>query len=112
MLSFIAKRLIATLPVMLMVAIVVFAILRLTPGDPAALLAGDLATADQLQDIRHRMGLDNPLHIQFIQWISQLIQGNLGVSLISDVPVSEMILNRVGPTISISISTIVFSVLV
>lgn len=112
MLSFIAKRLIATIPVMLMVAIVVFAILRLTPGDPAALLAGDLATPEQLQQIRHRMGLDQPLFLQFVQWIVQLLQGNLGVSLISDVPVTEMIANRMGPTISISASTIIFSVLV
>ncbi|TEA79023.1 ABC transporter permease [Allopusillimonas ginsengisoli] len=112
MLSFIAKRLIATIPVMLMVAIVVFAILRLTPGDPAALLAGDLATPDQLRQIRHSMGLDEPLYIQFVHWIVQLLQGNLGVSLISDVPVTEMIVNRIGPTLSISTFTIIFSVLV
>lgn len=112
MLSFIAKRLVATIPVMLMVAIVVFAILRLTPGDPAALLAGDLATSEQLQEIRQRMGLDEPLHTQFVHWIGQLLQGNLGVSLISNVPVTEMIANRIGPTISISISTIIFSVFV
>jgi len=112
MLIFTLKRLLATLPVMGMVAIVVFAILRLSPGDPAAVIAGDVATADQLESIRQQMGLDQALHLQFAQWIVQLVHGDLGLSLISGVAVTEMIAHRVGPTLSLSLATIVFSVLI
>ncbi|TMG83227.1 MAG: ABC transporter permease, partial [Betaproteobacteria bacterium] len=69
----------ATLPVMGTVAIVVFAILRLTPGDPAAIIAGDSATSEQLQHIRAQMGLDKPIYVQFLLWLVQLLRGDLGV---------------------------------
>jgi peptide/nickel transport system permease protein len=112
MLAYIARRLLATIPVMGMVAIVVFAILRLTPGDPAAIIAGDGATADQLAQMRADMGLDKPVHVQFVVWVLQLLRGDLGVSLISGIPVSAMIADRIGPTIALGTSIIVFSVLV
>lgn len=112
MLAYIARRFLSTLPVMAMVAIVVFAILRLTPGDPAAIIAGDSATADQLAQMRTHMGLDKPVHIQFFVWLLQLLRGDLGVSLISGIPVSAIISDRIGPTVALGTSIIVFSVLV
>lgn len=112
MLAYIARRFLSTLPVMAMVAIVVFAILRLTPGDPAAIIAGDGATADQLAQMRTHMGLDKPVHIQFFVWLLQLSRGDLGVSLISGIPVSAIISDRIGPTVALGTSIIVFSVLV
>ncbi|MBV6272815.1 ABC transporter permease [Alcaligenaceae bacterium CGII-47] len=112
MLFFILRRLLATAPTMVMVTVVVFAILRLTPGDPAAIIAGDMATAEQLEIIRHQMGLDSPIYIQFFHWLLLLSQGNLGVSLISGVSVTEMIANRIGPTVSVCIATIMLSVIV
>ena len=112
MLSYIARRLLSTIPVMAMVAIVVFAILRLTPGDPAAIIAGDGATADQLGQMRAHMGLDQPVYIQFFVWLFQLAKGDLGVSLISGIPVSTMIAERIGPTSALCIAIIVFSVIV
>ena len=112
MLAYIARRLVATLPVMGTVAIVVFAILRLTPGDPAAIIAGDSATSEQLQHIRAQMGLDKPIYVQFLLWLVQLLRGDLGVSLISGVPVSGMIADRIGPTVALGTAIIVFSVIV
>jgi peptide/nickel transport system permease protein len=111
-LAYIATRLMATLPVMGTVAIVVFAILRLTPGDPAAIIAGDSATSEQLEQIRAHMGLDKPIYIQFLLWLVQLLRGDLGVSLISGVPVSGMIADRIGPTLALGTAIIVFSVIV
>jgi peptide/nickel transport system permease protein len=110
MLTYVARRLLATIPVMAMVAAIVFAVLRLTPGDPAAIIAGDAATAQQLEQIRQHMGLDKPLYIQFILWMGQLLRGDLGVSLISGVPVAGMIADRIGPSFALALSTIVFSV--
>lgn len=102
----------ATIPVMGMVALIVFAILRLTPGDPAVILAGDMATPQQLAQIRINMGLDQPLHLQFLSWLAQLARGDLGVSLISQVSVTSLIADRVGPSLALAISTIMLSVLV
>jgi peptide/nickel transport system permease protein len=110
--AYIARRLVATLPVMGTVAIVVFAILRLTPGDPAAIIAGDSATSEQLEQIRAHMGLDKPIYLQFLLWLVQLLRGDLGVSLISGVPVSGMIAERIGPTLALGTTIIVFSVIV
>ncbi len=112
MLTYIARRLLATIPVVLMVAIVIFAILRLTPGDPAAIIAGDDATAEQLAQIRQAMGLDQPVHTQFLVWIGRLLQGDLGVSLLSGTPVLQMIAGRMGPTLALAGSTIVLAVLI
>jgi peptide/nickel transport system permease protein len=112
MFAFITRRLLATIPVMGMVALVVFAILRLTPGDPAAIIAGDSATAEQLDQIRHHMGLDKPIHMQFLLWLLQLLRGDLGTSLISGVSVVSMVGDRIGPSLALATSTIVFTVLV
>jgi peptide/nickel transport system permease protein len=112
MLGFIARRFVATIPVIGMVAIIVFAILRLTPGDPAAIIAGDAATDDELKQIRQHMGLDKPIYIQFFLWMFQLLRGDLGVSLISGMPVAQLIADRMGPSAAIAAATIVFSVLV
>ncbi len=101
-----------TVPVVGTVALVVFAILRLTPGDPAAIIAGDSATTEQLEQIRVHLGLDKPMHVQFFLWLLQILRGDLGVSLISGVPVSGMILDRMGPTLALSTTIILFSVIV
>lgn len=112
MISYILRRLLATLPVMGMVALIVFAILRLSPGDPAAVLAGDMATPQQVAQIRATLGLDRPLHEQFAGWIMQLLRGDLGVSLISGTPVTELIAGRLGPTLALATGAILLSVLV
>lgn len=112
MLAYIGRRLLATLPVILMVAVVVFAILRLTPGDPAAILAGDNATVAQLAQIRQSMGLDQPIYAQFFDWIIKLLHGDLGVSLLSGTPVLGMILHRIGPSFALALGTIILTLIV
>src|SRR5256886_15836449 len=112
MLGYLFRRILAAIPVMGVVALFVFLLLRLTPGDPAAILAGDNATPEQLEHIRTSLGLNEPLYTQFFTWIGKLLHGDLGVSLISHVPVLQMIGQRVEPSISIALSTIVLSILV
>lgn len=111
MIGYILRRILAVIPVMLLVAVFVFLLLRLTPGDPAAIIAGDMATPAQLERIREAMGLNQPLHIQFITWVGQLLRGDLGTSLISNTPVAAMIADRMGPTLAIALLTIIMSVL-
>src|ERR1700690_4500365 len=112
MLGYLIRRILATIPVMAVVALFVFPLLRLTPGDPAAILAGDNATPEQLERIRTSLGLNEPLYTQFFTWIGKLLHGDLGVSLISNVPVLKMIGQRVEPSISIAVSTIILSILI
>jgi peptide/nickel transport system permease protein len=112
MLGYLVRRVLAAIPVMGVVALFVFLLLRLTPGDPAAILAGDNATAEQLERIRVSLGLHEPIYIQFFRWLNQLLHGDLGVSLISNVPVLKMIGQRIEPSISIALSTIILSILI
>ncbi|WBU31083.1 ABC transporter permease [Rhodopseudomonas palustris] len=112
MLGYLIRRLLAAIPVMGVVALFVFLLLRLTPGDPAAIIAGDSATPEQLMRIRTSLGLNEPLYVQFFTWIGRLLHGDLGVSLISQVPVLQMISQRIEPTITVALSTIVLSVIV
>jgi peptide/nickel transport system permease protein len=106
MLSYFVRRVLAAIPVMLVVAIFVFLLLRLTPGDPAAIIAGDVATPEQIARIRESLGLNEPLHTQFFTWIGRLLRGDLGVSLISNTPVLTLIGQRLEPTISLALVTI------
>ena len=112
MFGYLVRRVLAAVPVMGVVALFVFLLLRLTPGDPAAILAGDNATPERLERIRTSLGLNEPLYVQFFTWIDRLLHGDLGVSLISNVPVMKMISSRIEPTISIALSTIVLSILI
>jgi peptide/nickel transport system permease protein len=112
MIGYLFRRVLAAVPVMGVVALFVFLLLRLTPGDPAAILAGDNATPEQLDRIRTSLGLNEPLYEQFFTWIGKLLHGDLGVSLISNVPVLQMIGQRVEPSISIALSTIILSIVI
>lgn len=109
---FLLRRLLAAIPVLAVVAVIVFALLHLSSGDPAIILAGDGATPEQLDAIRVSMGLNKPLVTQFFIWIGHLLQGDLGTSLISGLPVAGMIADRFGPTLALCLSTIVIAVLV
>lgn len=112
MLRLILSRLVAAIPVMGVVAIFVFLMLRLSPGDPAAILAGDQATAEVIAAIRADLGLDRPIPEQFVTWLGQLLQGDLGRSVLSKQPVAIMIGQRVEPTLSLALMTLLFSILV
>jgi peptide/nickel transport system permease protein len=109
--AYIVRRVLATIPVMAVVALFVFSLLHLSPGDPAAIIAGDTATAADIARIRQKLGLDQPLYIQFGTWIWSLLHGDLGVSIFTNLPVSKLIAQRVEPTIALTVSTLVISVL-
>ena len=85
-----SRRVLAAVPVMGVVALFVFLLLRLTPGDPAAILAGDNASPEQLDRIRTSLGLNDPPHTQFFTWVGKLLPGQPGGSLISNGTVREM----------------------
>ena len=110
MLAYIAKRLVATVPVMAVVALVVFLMLRLTTGDPAAIIAGDNATSEDVASIRMKLGLDRPVHEQFIIWISRMARGDLGESFFFKKQVTELIVERLEPTLALATSTLVLAV--
>ncbi len=112
MLAFVIRRVLSTIPVMAIVAFAVFLMLRLSPGDPASVIAGDYATAEQIARIRAQLGLDQPIYTQFFAWIGQLLRGDLGVSIFSSLPVSTLIAQRVEPTAMLALTTIVFSIVV
>jgi len=112
MLRFLARRLAATIPVLAIVAVLVFLMLRLTPGDPAAILAGDAANDEQIARIRSGLGLDRPIPVQFAIWASHLLQGDLGESFYYKTQVTTLIAQRLEPTLSLAASTILLAVLV
>lgn len=111
MLAYTLKRILATLPVMGFVVVFVFLLVRIAPGDPAAILAGDYATPENVQKIRAGLGLDKPIHLQFALYVGSLIRGDLGQSLHSRRPVSQLIAQRIEPTLALALSTLVFAVL-
>jgi len=112
LISFIARRALATVPVLLIVAVLVFLLLRLTPGDPAAILAGDAASTEQIARIRESLGLDKPILVQFAIWSGQMLQGNLGESFYYKTQVASLIGQRLEPTLSLAALTIALAVLV
>jgi peptide/nickel transport system permease protein len=111
MLAYLVRRILAMLPVMGVVVVFVFLLVRIAPGDPAAIIAGDYATPEAIQKIRAGLGLDKPIHLQFALYVGSLIRGDLGQSLHSRRPVSQLIAQRIEPTLALALSTLVFAVL-
>lgn len=105
------RRILAALPVMGIVAVFVFLLIRLAPGDPAAIIAGDYAAPEALKAIRASLGLEQPLPVQFALYVENLLRGDLGISLHSKLPVSLLIRQRVEPTLSLAITTLLFAIL-
>ena len=112
MLAYIARRLLATIPVMAVVAVLVFSMLRLTPGDPAAIIAGAAGTSQDIVDIRARLGLDRSIVAQFFVWIGHVLTGDFGESFFFKKQVASLIAGRIGPTFALATTTIVLSVLI
>lgn len=112
MLTFIGRRLLATIPVLLVVAVFVFALLRLSPGDPAAVIAGNNATVDDIARVRKDLGLDEPIVSQFVLWSKAALVGDFGRSYYFRKPVTELITQRLGPTFALASLTILIAVAV
>ena len=109
---YVLRRVAATIPVVLIVALFVFSLLYLAPGDPAAIIAGDQATAADLERIRHSLGFDRPFLIRFGEWLWQIAQGDFGKSIFTNMPVMKMIGQRVEPTLSLMSLTMIIAVVI
>ena len=109
MLAYFLRRVLATIPVVLMVALFVFSLLYLAPGDPAAIIAGDQATPDDVERIRASLGLDRPFLVRFLEWLWNVLHGDLGTSIFTNLPVSHMIKQRIEPTLSLMALTLTLS---
>jgi peptide/nickel transport system permease protein len=112
MLAYAIRRILATIPVMLTVAFFVFSLLYLAPGDPAAIIAGDQATPADIDRIRASLGLDRPFLVRFGDWLWHILHGDLGTSIFTNLPVTHMIAQRLEPTLSLMVLTVVLSLMV
>jgi peptide/nickel transport system permease protein len=112
MLAYTLRRVVSTIPVMAIVALFVFSLLYLAPGDPAAIIAGDQASPADVERIRASLGLDQPFLVRFGGWLWHVLQGDLGQSIFTNLPVSHMIAQRIEPTVSLMVLTLVFSIVV
>ena len=112
MLWYIVRRILATIPVMAIVAVIVFSLLYLAPGDPASVIAGDQATPEDVARIRANLGLDRPFLVRFFEWTGQIVRGDLGTSIFTNLPVTALIRQRIEPTLSLTVLTLLLSVLI
>src|SRR5262245_36718798 len=112
MLAFIIHRLLSTVLVMATVAIFIFLLLHLSPGDPAAIIVGDNATQAQVDAIRKQLGLDDPLAVQFVRWMGGVLRGDFGTSVFSHEPVNKLIAQRIEPTVSLAATTLLLAVVI
>ena len=112
MIAYIVRRLFSTIVVMAVVAFVVFSLLYLTPGDPAAVIAGDIATDEDIRLIHARLGLDEPFLVQFGRWVWALLHGDLGTSIFTNLPVTQLIGQRIEPTVALTLCTLTVAILV
>ncbi|QNK67551.1 ABC transporter permease [Variovorax sp. PAMC26660] len=112
MLNFLLRRGLATVPVLLIVAVIVFLLLRMTPGDPAAAIAGDAASVQDIERIRAQLGLDAPIVSQFFGWLGHVLRGDLGYSFFYKMSVTDLIGQRLEPTLSVAAVTVVLTVLI
>jgi peptide/nickel transport system permease protein len=110
--AYLVKRLLATIPVMGVVALFVFSLLYISPGDPAAIIAGDIATDEDIARIRAKLGLDQPYFVRFGTWLWALAHGDLGVSIFTNLPVSQLVAQRLEPTAALTLCTLIVTVLI
>ena len=112
MLRYIGKRILSVIPVLFVVSVVVFCMIHLTPGSPAEAILGPEATAEQIAELEERMGLNDPLPVQYVNWIFDIFHGDLGTSVSNNEPVSQMIFSHLGPTISITIFALIVDLII
>src|ERR1700709_1029028 len=112
MLSYVLRRILATIPVMVIVALLVFSLLYIAPGDPAAVIAGDQASPDDVERIRQSLGLDRPFLVQFGSWVWHILHGDLGTSIFTNLPVASLIAQRIEPTLSLMVLTLILTLVI
>jgi peptide/nickel transport system permease protein len=112
MLRYIAKRLLLTIPTLLLVSMIVFSIIRLVPGDPAQVLLGEGADKESVAALHEEMGLNKPLTVQYFHWLQQSLHGNLGKSIVTGEPVSELIAQRFPLSALVALVAVTFATLI
>ena len=112
MFAYAIRRILSTIPVMAVVALFVFSLLYIAPGDPAAIIAGDQATPADVERIRMSLGLDRPFIVRFGEWVWHVLNGDLGTSIFTNLPVTHMIAQRIQPTVSLMTLTLILSLTV
>ena len=112
MIRYVIRRLIYAIPVMLVVSIIVFAMLHIAPGDPASMLAGEDARPEDVAAVRAKFGLDQPLHIQYGVWLGNILQGDLGRSIVTRRPVLMEIQSRLPSTIELAVAALLIAMVV
>jgi peptide/nickel transport system permease protein len=110
--AYVVRRVVATVPVMTVVAIFVFSLLYIAPGDPAAIIAGELATTNDIARIHAQLGLDQPFLVRFGGWVWNVLHGDLGISIFTNLPVTELVAQRLEPTVVLTTTTLVVAVLI
>ena len=110
--TYVARRLLALIPVALVVATVAFVLIHLAPGDPASVIAGPDASRADVERIERQLGLDAPMPVQLVRWFGRLVRGDLGQSIFLRKPVTEAILDRVEPTLPLTVFSTVMAVLI
>jgi peptide/nickel transport system permease protein len=112
MLGYILRRVLVTIPVMVFVGLFVFSLLYIAPGDPAAVIAGEQASPADVEKIREKLGLDRPFLVRFTEWSGQVLRGDLGTSMFTGMPVTELIAQRIEPTLSLMVVTLILAVVI
>src|SRR5688572_3247417 len=112
MTGYIMRRLLLMIPVLIIVAIIIFGLIHITPGDPAAVMAGEDATASDVEAMRERLGLNEPLHIQFFEWTIDAMRLDFGESIFLRQPVTEAMMERVQPTFLLTLYALTLAVLI
>src|SRR5690625_2507346 len=112
LLQYTLRRLISIIPVILIVSVIVFLIVHLTPGNPAYLILGEDSSPEAIAQLESQLGLDQSIFMQFFDWFKRVLVGDLGESIYSSQPVTEVIIERVGPTFSLMVLSIIFTLII
>ena len=112
MTRYIIRRLLLLIPVLIIVALVVFSLIHLTPGDPASMMLGRDATSEQKAALREQLGLNEPIHVQFVEWVTGVVRLDFGDSLFIGKPVTEALAERAQPTVLLALYALAFSIVI
>ncbi|MGG3467529.1 ABC transporter permease [Neobacillus pocheonensis] len=110
--KFLVRRLLLTIPILFLVSVLTFSLIHLIPGDPARVILGQEATPEAYQSLRAELGLDKPIVVQYFTWVGHVLTGNLGISIMDRVPVTELISQRLPATVELTIGTFVVALLI
>lgn len=110
--TYIGRRILQAIPVILLASLPIFMLLHAAPGDPALMVAGEDASESTVAAVRRELGLDRPIHIQYVTWLGDLVRGDLGSSFLSDLPVSRLIAQRLPATLELAVTAMILSVLI